>query len=323
MKVLVTGGTGFIGSHLIELLLDKGEEVFALVRDVKNLKWLKGLNIQPLEGDLFSIPPLPSGIDCVFHLAGITKAIHKADYYTVNQRGTASLFQSLESQNASPQRIIHLSSLAAAGPCINESPIHEMDPPHPITPYGKSKLLGEAEALKFKDSFPLVIIRVAAVFGPRDIDNLHYFKWIKKGILPSIALKPMILSLCYVKDLAKALYLCCQKELESGEVFNIANPEPYDYDELGKAAGKALRKRLRRMSLPIPIIFLAALISELAGKISKTPTIFDRQKFRDIKQVHWVANIQKAADKLCYSPRYTLEDAVEETMNWYLENNWL
>lgn len=323
MRVLVTGGTGFIGSHLIEFLLDKGDEVFALVRDVSNLKWLKGLNIHPLEGDLFSVPSLPSGIDCMFHLAGITKAIRKADYYTVNQQGTASLFQSLKSQNTSPKKIIHLSSLAAAGPCIDENPVRETDPPHPVTPYGKSKLLGEIEALKFKNSFHVNIIRVASVFGPRDQDFLQYFKWIKRGILPSLASKPLLLSLCYVKDLVRALDLFCRKEPKSGEVFNIANPEPYDYDELGKAAGKALRIKLRRVSLPLPMVFLAALVSELGGKFSKSPTIFDRQKFKDAKQARWVADIQKASHKLGFSCQYTLENAVEETINWYLVNNWL
>ena len=121
MKALLTGGTGFIGSHLAELLLDKSAEIFALVRDPHNLKWLKGLNIHLLEGDLLSIPSLPSDIDYVFHVAGLTNSSDVADYYTVNQQGTASLFKSLHDQKILPKKIICLSSLAAAGPSLTES----------------------------------------------------------------------------------------------------------------------------------------------------------------------------------------------------------
>jgi len=202
MRALVTGGTGFIGSHLINHLLDDGDaEVYALVRDTKNLKWLDGLDVHFLNGDLFSIPSLPTNIEYVFHIAGITKARKLADYYTVNQYGTASLFQSLRAQNISPKKIFFLSSTAAAGPSLDGNPVKEDDEPHPVTAYGKSKLLGEKEALEFKEDFPLVIIRVGAVYGPRDKDFLSYFKTIKKGILLSLASRKRWYCLCYIKDL--------------------------------------------------------------------------------------------------------------------------
>ena len=95
MKAFVTGGTGFIGSHLVEALSRMGIEVFALIRNPKKLKWLKGLNFHILKGDLFSIPSLPGNLDVVYHLAALTKATKAKDYYTVNQQGTASLFESL------------------------------------------------------------------------------------------------------------------------------------------------------------------------------------------------------------------------------------
>ena len=124
MRALVTGGTGFIGSHLINHLLDKNKaEVYALVRNLENLKWLKGMDIRFLDGNLFSIPSLPTNIDYVFHIAGITKARKLADYYTVNQHGTASLFQALQAQNIKPKRIFLLSSTAAAGPSRDGNPV--------------------------------------------------------------------------------------------------------------------------------------------------------------------------------------------------------
>jgi nucleoside-diphosphate-sugar epimerase len=323
MKALLTGGTGFIGSHLAELLLDKSAEIFALVRDPHNLKWLKGLNIHLLEGDLLSIPSLPSDIDYVFHVAGLTNSSDVADYYTVNQQGTASLFKSLHDQKILPKKIICLSSLAAAGPSFDGKPVQESDVPHPITPYGKSKLMGEAEALKFKEVYPIVILRAPAVFGPRDKDFLQYFKWIKRGALPAIGSKQRYMSLCYVKDLARALYLCSQKEQESGEIFNIGDQNPCSYDEFGEFAGQAMGKKLKKVKIPIPIGYLVALIADIAGRINKKPSILNLGKFKQMRQRAWIADMKKAKEKLSFQPQYSLQEAVQETTNWYLKHNWL
>ncbi|MFB0565821.1 MAG: NAD-dependent epimerase/dehydratase family protein [Candidatus Aminicenantaceae bacterium] len=323
MKAFVTGGTGFIGSNLIEFLLKKGFQITALIRNLNDLKWLKGLEVNFLEGDLFSIPSLPSDIKYVFHLAGLTKTFKSAKYYTVNHLGTASLFQSLISQNIYPDKFIYLSSLAAAGPSLEGKSVTENDTPHPITPYGRSKLKGEEEALKNKDIFPVVILRAGAVFGPRDRDFLRYFKFARKGILPTLRSSERLLSLCYVKDFVSACYLCTQKELDSGEIINIADPQPYHWDEMGKAAGKALGKKLREIAVPLPIMYLYALIAELAGKITRKPSIFNRDKFKEGKQPGWVADVRKAEKKLTFRTQYSLEDAIKETIQWYIKNHWL
>jgi dihydroflavonol-4-reductase len=323
MKALLTGGTGFIGSHLAEFLLDEGAVVFALVRDPHNLKWLKGLNIHLLNGNLLSIPALPTDIDYVFHVAGLTNSSNLADYYTVNQQGTASLFKSLHDQEIQPKKIICLSSLAAVGPSCDGKPVQESDVPHPITPYGKSKLMGEVEALKFKEVYPIIILRAPGVIGPRDKDFLHYFKWIKKGALPAIGSKQRYMSVCYVKDLIRAFYICSQKELESGEIFNIGDPNPCSYDEFGEMAARAIGRKLRKVKIPIPVGYLAALVADVAGKISKKPSILNLHKFKQMKQRGWVADMRKATEELSFQPQYSLQEAIQVTINWYLNHNWL
>jgi dihydroflavonol-4-reductase len=323
MKALITGGTGFIGSHLTEYLLDKGVEVFALVRDQNNLKWLKGLDIHLLKGDLFSIPSLPSDIDYVFHAAGLTKSSKISSYYTVNQQGTASLLKALGSQKIFPKRVIFLSSVAALGPSINSKPVRESDPPRPITPYGKSKLMGEYEALKFKNVFPIVILRIAAAFGPRDRDFLSYFNLVKRGLLASLGRKERFYSLCYIKDLVNALYLCTQKDVENGGIFNIAHPSPCRWDDIGIATGKAMRKKLIRVKIPVPLVYIAALFLDLMGKITQTPAVMNRHKFKEMRQDGWVADTKKAEEKLSFCAQYSLEEAIRETIDWYIKNNWL
>jgi len=324
MRAFVTGGTGFIGSHLIDYLLEnKGAEVYALVRDPTNLKWLTGLDVHLLKGDLFTLPSLPSDIDYVFHIAGITKARKLADYYTVNQHGTASLFQTLQRQKISPRKIIYLSSIAASGPSAEKIPIKENDKPHPIHPYGESKLLGEKEALKFRNNFSLIIIRVGAVFGPRDKDFLSYFKIINKGILPSLAFKRRRLSLCYIEDLVHAFDLCLQKDIESGEIFNIADPQPYTWDELGREAGKILGKKLFSVKFPLCLLYPIALISEGLSNLRKRTTTFDRRRLREMRQPGWIIDTKKAEERLAFSLKFSIQEGLQKSLTWYIDQGWL
>lgn len=324
MKIFITGGTGFIGSHLVDFLAARQDtEVYALVRDLNNLKWLEGLNINFLEGDLFTIPALPSDIDTIFHLAGSTKAHKSADYYTVNQEGTASLFQTLNIQGLTPKKIILLSSLAASGPCYQRKPVKESDVPYPVSPYGQSKLRGEKEALKHKGRFPIAIIRAGPVYGPRDKDFISYFKFIQMGILPKIGSTQQLFSACYVKDLVKAMHLVMEAELISGEIFNIADPHPYSWDEFGRTASQVLNKQLKSVRFPFFAAYLIALFSEISGKIRHKPSILSRDKFKEMKQEGWVIDTQKSVEKLSFYPDFTLLEGLQETLGWYLEHNWL
>jgi nucleoside-diphosphate-sugar epimerase len=324
MKILITGGTGFIGSHLIDhFLVYKNTEIYVLVRDLNNLKWLKGLKINLLEGDLLNIPLLPPDIDYVFHVAGSTKAYKIADYYTVNQQGTASLFHALQAQNILPKRVVYLSSLAASGPCSNGTAVKEDSPPCPVSPYGKSKLEGETEALKFKDNIPLVIARICVVFGPRDRALIPYFKFIQKGILPSVGSKQKLASLIYIKDLIKALDLCIHKELTNGEILHFANPEPSSWEEFGRIAAEAMHIKLINFKFPLPIAYLVSCGAEVMGKIRRDPSILNRQKFEELRQDGWIADTQKANEKLDFTPQYSLNKAIHETIDWYIKNKWL
>jgi nucleoside-diphosphate-sugar epimerase len=324
MKIFITGGTGFIGSHLIDHFLDqKNTEIIALVRDLNNLKWLKGLKIHLLKGDLLNIPSLPPDIDYIYHVAGTTKAYKIASYYTVNQQGTASLFQALQAQNIRPKRFVYLSSLAASGPCEGGEAVVEDSPPCPVSPYGKSKLEGEVEALKYTEIIPVVIARIGVVFGPRDRGLIPYFKFIQKGFLPSVGSKQKLVSLIYIKDLIEALELCLQKELTNGEIFHFANPQPSSWDELGRLAAEAMHVKLMNLKFPLPLAYLVACGAELWGKISRDPSILNRQKFEELRQDGWVADTQKAKEKLNFSPRYSLKEALDETIEWYVTNGWL
>jgi dihydroflavonol-4-reductase len=321
MKAFLTGGTGFIGRHLIDLLLARGAEVIALLRSPEKAAALEEKKIHLLYGDLFSIPTLPAGIDTVYHLAGKTRSLKSADYYTVNREGTASLFRCLLAYPGRPT-VVHLSSLAAAGPSEDGRPVRENDAAHPVTHYGRSKLQGEQEAIRLGADFPLVIVRATAIFGPWDVDFLDFFKLVARRILPTFR-KKRLLSLCYVKDLAEALYQCSRTSLPSGEIINIADPAPVTWEELGESAAAAMGKKPIRVRVPLRVLGAAAILSELRDRVAGRPGIFNRDKYRDMKQSGWVADVEKAARLLSFRTQYDLGSALRETIDWYKAREWL
>lgn len=323
MNALVTGGTGFIGSHLVEALLARpGTRVVALVRDPSRRKWLEGLEIGVLRGDLGTIPTLPPDIDTVFHLAGATKASKPADYYTVNQKGTASLFEALAAAGIRA-RVVVLSSLAAAGPAPADRPNRESDPPRPISEYGKSKLEGEREALRRNDRFSVVILRVGPVYGPRDADFLDYFKIVRRGLLPRIGPEAPRVSVCHVRDLVEAFGRAATADVESGSVFNIADPVPASWDEIGGAAARALGRSARPVRIPRPLAWSAARISQALGRLTGRPGIFGPDKYREMTQPGWTQDVAKAEALLGFRTAVGLEDGIRETIAWYRGRGWL
>jgi dihydroflavonol-4-reductase len=324
MKVLVTGGTGFLGSHLIDRLLEDPEtEVHALIRNPAKAPWPEGAGgVRFIPGDLHALPPLPAGLSVVYHVAGLTKALKSSEYYTVNQAGTASLFQALARSGESP-RVVHISSVAAGGPSSPGRPVREDDPPRPVSPYGLSKLRGEEEALKYKDRLPLVILRVGAVYGPRDEDFLEYFRWLRRGIRPRFGRGKQSLSLCYAADAVRAILLAARSAVRSGEVFNIADPEPRTWDEIGEIAARILGRKTVRVRVPSWLAFLACAASGAVGRLRGRATALNLSKYMDMRPDGWVADSRKAEDVLGFKTRFTLEDGLKETLDWYVRRGLL
>ena len=319
MRVLVTGGTGFLGSHLVESLLDEpGVEVCALVRDPSKLRWLEGIDgVRLLAGGLGDVPRLPAGLDCVYHLAGLTKTLRPSEYYTVNRDGTANLLRALEGQSER-LRFVHLSSLAAVGPSSPGRDVGEDDPPRPVSPYGESKLQAEGEVLKYKDRYSVVLLRASAIYGPRDEDFLEFFRWIKRGIKPVLG-RRKILSLVFVRDAVRACRLACAAIGPSGEIFNVADPRPYSWEEIGAIAAGLLGKKPVPICLPIWSAYLASMASEGVGRLlGGGNSLFNRSKVEQMRQYGWVADIRKARRELGFETIFSLEQGLGETIAWYL-----
>lgn len=325
-KALVTGGNGFVGSHLVEGLLKKGYEVVCLVRNKSNLNFLSGLKIEYKYGDITdksSLIEATKGIDFVFHAAGITRAKNKAEYFRVNASGTKNLVQVCLETNPPVKKFIYVSSQTAAGPARDLHPIDENAKCEPINDYGRSKLEGEKEVLNFKDKLPVTIIRPPAVYGPRDKDILYFFQMINKGIIPSFGLKESYLSLVYVKDLVRGLILAAESKKSSGQVYFLTDGKTYSWSEAFGIVRDSLGVRAIRLRIPKLLLVTFAFFSEAFTRLlGKTP-LLHLGRAKELCRRFWLSDISKAKTELGFVPEYDLKEGALETVRWYKENKWL
>jgi len=325
MKILVTGGTGFIGSHLIDqLLIDQpSAEILALVRNPAHPRWLKTCQqIHIIEGGLVDPPALPGDIQTVYHLAGLTKAARTSDYYTVNKEGTARLFRRLAESGSLP-RVIYLSSVSAGGPGTVQKPHKESDPARPVSDYGKSKLEAEKVALSFKGTFHVTILRPGAIYGPRDDDFLDYFRWVKRGLVPVFGWQKRYLSACHVRDMVRAAILAAGADSPSGKIFNIAHAVPCSWEQIGWTAARILGRKAFRMRIPCWAAFFFAAAGQAACRFGRSPTAVNISKFRDMEAPGWVVDVQEARRSLRFEASISLEEGLAETLDWYQKNDLL
>lgn len=325
MKALVTGATGFIGSHLVDELLNRNYEVRCIVRDTSNLKWLDGKDIEIFKGSLFDIDFLKKAVkdvDYVYHIAGVTKGRDYQDYYRGNVETTRNLLEAcLENQNL--KKFVLASSLAAVGPGDDAIPVDETRPYNPITSYGKSKAEAEKVTLSFKDKLPITIVRPPSVYGPRDTYTFELFKYVKFGFLPVILSDDQILSLVYVSDLVDGFILAGENEKATGEIYFISSEKIYTWKEIEEAVLKALDRKVFRIKIPAPILYSVSFISELIFKLQRKASPLNLEKIKDVRQKNWACSIEKAKKELGYTPKVSLEEGMRITINWYVENKWL
>jgi len=326
LKALVTGGTGFIGSHLVEALLKKGIQVRCLLRKTSDLKWLKGLPIEVNWGDCNdknSLREAVEGVEQVFHLAGVTKAVHEKTYFEVNAFGTENLIHACLENNPRIQKFIYLSSQAAAGPCRNGNKKKESDQCKPVSPYGQSKQMGEELAMAHAQELPLLILRPSAVYGPRERDIYTFFKLLSKRIKPCLPSKDQHISLCYVEDIIQAILLAAQVKGSSGEIFFLSDGQDYRLEEIGDVFAQAMGVKAFCIRVPEWMIIGMASFSEYLSKLSGKPPLLNKGKVEEILQRNWVCDITKAKTALGFEPHISLAQGAKLTFEWYKKENWL
>ncbi|MBC8017951.1 MAG: NAD-dependent epimerase/dehydratase family protein [Verrucomicrobia bacterium] len=325
-RVLVTGGTGFVGSHLVERLLRKGYDVTCLVRDLRYLRWLEGMEVRLIQGNctqLESLAAAVQGVSLVFHCAGLTKAIHARDYYDVNHLGTKNLLEACARHNPGIEKFILVSSQAAAGPSLDGRPVDDNTIPHPLSDYGRSKLLAEDEVRAYKDRLPVVILRPTSVYGPRDTDVYELFHWASRGLTLEMSGGDRYLNLCYVEDLVAALLLSAERRTESGSVYFVAENRSYSWSEFKALLLSTGGVKARTIKIPYGAAYLIGLATEIGSLFTKRPALANRQKVREAVQRYWLCDVSKIENDLCFRAEYPLQKGLELTWQWYRKNRWL
>ncbi|MBI4833552.1 MAG: NAD-dependent epimerase/dehydratase family protein [Planctomycetes bacterium] len=325
MKVLVTGGTGFVGSHLAETLLKQGDEVFCLVRKQSNLRWLSNLKVNYIYGEMADKDSLIEAVkskDIIYNVAGVIKSPNRAEYEKGNYIATKNLIEATFQHNRNLSRFVHISSLAVVGPCAGNICHTEDAKPCPITDYGQTKLKGELEVTKYRDFMPITIIRPPVVYGPRDTGLYFYFQAVSIGVKPVFS-KTKHVSLIHIDDLARGIISAAASQKSKGGIYFIANEEPVKTNYLANLTEQAIGKKAKTLYLSDRFLSAAATVCEAVCAFSGETPIFNRQKARELAQMLWGCSAEKAYRDFGFKASIPLEEGFRKTALWYKENGWI
>ena len=326
MKVILTGSTGFIGSFLAAVLLEKGYDVHCLVRSTSNLRWIADLDLKIVYGNLYdkkSIRLALKDADYIFHLAGVTKANDLDEYDSGNFGVTKNLIDTIVEMNIKLKRFLFVSSQAAIGPSESLKPINELKSAQPLTLYGKSKLKAQRYVEQNYSKIPSTIVIPSAVYGPHDTDVLEFFRTVKLGIIPQLQGREKYASLIHVKDLAEGIVAAVESGKSISQSYFLTNERPYAWSDISRITLDYFGKRAIQIHVPLPLVKGVAVISEIFSKITKKPNIVSRQKVLEMQQDFWICSPAKAKKDFGWQSKIDIEQGVKETLSWYVANNWL
>ncbi len=327
MTTLLTGGNGFIGSHILDALRESGHEVRLLLRETSNTDFIERhlSDVRVFYGDLLQISALEEAVqdvECIIHCAGKTKALSLDEYYRVNRDGTSNLIHVANRYAAPSCHFIHMSSRAVLPPATTDDPTDEDTAPDPVSDYGRSKMEAEHSVMG-ECNLPWTILRPSAVFGPRDTDFYGAFRSIKWHILPLIDGGTQPLSLAYGPDVAAAVTRCMETSESHRSVYNVASPTIHRIADFMNAIARAMNKWTIPLYLPSVLLYPVCLFHELRGQLTGSPTILNKQKYGELTAEGWACSAAKMEEELNFVCATDIETGIDETLQWYRSRNWL
>jgi nucleoside-diphosphate-sugar epimerase len=356
-KALVTGANGFIGSHLVEYLQDRGDHPYAMVRETSNLDNLAGAEVEfryASLDDIDSLSEAMQGVDVVYHVAGITAAFNSEVLDRVNSQGTANVLEAARRAKNGPRRVLYVSSLEAAGQSHHDCARAEHHRPEPFTRYGTSKFGGEQAAWTAAQhaDIEVVIVRPPLVYGPRDLDVLQMLQSAKWGIVATPLGRNGWISAIHCHDLVRGIVLVGERgrKLPAGgdgrhvlEGGGAANDQPVDESShpagegiyflddggrhtiahFGQQAAAALGKKALTIPTPKAVIWMSAVAAETAGRFTGRAPALNRDKVTASFATGWWCDATRARAELGYQVEMPLDVGLHQWVGWLRENKLL
>jgi dihydroflavonol-4-reductase len=319
---LVTGATGFIGSHLVEALLAHNWRVRCLVRDTSVLKWIPTDDVTLINGDVTrageNLERAVRGVSVVFHLAGVTSATDDSAYTTVNVEGTRNIVNAM--QKAAPDALlVFCSSLAAAGPATTKRPLNETDEPDPVSAYGRSKLT--AERIVAESGLQHLIIRPPTVYGPRDRDILAVFRLVARGLALRVAGEGQRLSMVHAQDLARGF--ASAAESDGRGLYYMTDGFVHTWESIIQHIGRALGKQPRVISVGPGVAEFLSRAERLRASLFGSKPLLTPDRVVELSQANWTCDDTRARLDIDYESLIALPEGVKSTADWYRAKGWL
>ena len=301
-RVAVTGASGFIGRHVIEHLAARGTDVVALRRPFESHTLRDALR----------------GADALVHLAGVVSAVREQEYFSANVDGTRAI---AEAARAAGIPLIHVSSLAAAGPASPRAPRSEDDAPSPINAYGRSKLAGE-RVVAALDGLRWTILRPGVVYGPRDRALLPVFRLAERGFLPLVGRTDAAYTFIHVGDLVRVITAAVDSPAERDILF-VGHPDPVTTRGLLEGVRATSNRRGRIVRIPLAITRLAAFGGDAAGILFGTRALINSRRYAELASEGFVCRVDRLRDRLGIVAKIGLREGLADASTWYRREGWL
>src|SRR6266571_3618378 len=335
-RVAITGATGFIGSHLVANLVKRGVEVRAIVRPssfARGFPSSGARGFQPsdpspgsperlaLHGEVTvvrtgleraALADAFRDVDAVVHLAGVVSTIREQELFDVNVEGTRAV---ADAARAAGVRLIHVSSLAAAGPASAGCPRSEDDPAAPVTPYGRSKLEGERVLAAMPD-LRWIVLRPGIVYGPGDRAMLPLFQLAAHGVLPLVGRAGAAYTMIHVSDLIRAIVAALDSAADRQTVF-AGHPRPATGRELLEGVRSAAGRTALIVRVPLALARLAAIAGDIGGAIRGRPLPLNGTRYVELSAEGFVCRVDRLRNRLGIIAEVDLAQGLAQTAAWY------
>jgi len=329
MIAVVTGASGFIGSHLVNLLVKEGFIVRCL--DVKNKTnssvsnhMVENFYIDCTKFDMLLKTRALEGADYIFHLAGGTKLTKLEAFRKYNVLSTRNILEAVAERRIRLKRFVFVSSQAAVGPAFSmDRPVIESDKQGPVGDYGRSKWEAEQVVLEYGNSIPYTIIRPSSVYGPGDVDFLNIFKQIKVYLSIYPGYKDRYVTIIFVTDLVHGLLLAARAFRAEGKTYFLCSENPVSWCDVHRMITSVMNKKVMELNIPQLMVELVGRVGDIFSRLTGRFVIFNTQKITMSKPRYWICSSERAKKDFGFKTGVSMLEGMDITCSWYKENKWL